>query len=107
MSKNKEEVNNTPPSKVDLNPNNEEPLSPKEEKTIAKERARPKEYSIDTFHKELTKDEKTEFNKLDDDEQKKFIIRRWILENRSADKADQHEVSLEDERLVGMSNPAA
>src|SRR6185312_17377757 len=85
-------------------------LTPKETKELkaeikadAKERGKPKEYSIDTFKRPLTKDEKEVFNDLDKDEQKKFIIKRWALENNQLDKADMHEISLEDARLAGLS----
>lgn len=73
-----------------------------DDKADAKERSKPKEYSIDTFKRPLKDEEEKEFKKLDKDEQKKFIIRRWIEENRSLDKADMHEVSLEDEVEVGL-----
>lgn len=102
MSKNKDKTDNFPEAKVDLNPNDEEPLSKKEEIADAKERAKPKEYTIDSFHRPLTDDEEKAFKKLDKDEQKKFIIKRWVQENRAAEKADQHEVSLEDMKEAGL-----
>lgn len=73
-----------------------------DDKKDAKERGKPKEYDIDTLKRPLKKEEKEEFNKLDKKEQRKFIIRAWIAENRSLDKADMHEVSLEDEVEVGL-----
>ncbi|WP_411753326.1 hypothetical protein [Serratia sp. (in: enterobacteria)] len=75
----------------------------KENKTTAanKERRTPKRYDIDTFSKPLNKEEEKEFNKLDKDEQKKFIIKKWIAENKELDTPDMHEVSLADEAFVG------
>lgn len=73
-----------------------------DDKKDAKERGKPKEYSIDTFKRPLKKEEKEEFNKLDKGEQRKFIINRWIQENRSLDKSEMHEVSLDDEKEVGL-----
>lgn len=84
------------------------PLSPAEEKAAAKERGKPKEYSIDTFKRPLKDDkergitELSDFKKLDEVDQKKFIINRWIQENRTLDKSEMHEVSLDDEKLVGL-----
>src|ERR1044071_3197008 len=73
-----------------------------EAKEDAKERRKPKEYSVDTFKRPLTKDEKEVFNDLDKDEKRKFIIKRWVEENRQLDKKDMHEISLADEQEIGL-----
>ena len=81
------------------------PESKKETTSTAaanKERAKPKQYTKETFKTELTKDEEKEFEKLDKDEQKKFIVKRWFAENKYLDTIDQHEISLEDMQLAGL-----
>jgi|SRR6186713_1004567 len=73
-----------------------------DDKAKAKERRKPKEYSIDTLKRPLNKDEEKEFNKLSKEEQKVFIIKKWIAENRTLDKSEMHEVSLDDEKEAGL-----
>jgi hypothetical protein len=78
----------------------------KQDKESAKERGKPKEYTLDTLKRPLDEDRDKEtikqFKKMDDDEQKKFIIRKWVEENAHLDKSEQHEISLEDERFAGL-----
>jgi hypothetical protein len=61
-----------------------------------------KRYDVDTLKRPLNDDEEKLFKGMDKDEKKKFIIQRWIQENRTLDKKDMHEVSLEEEKLVGL-----
>jgi hypothetical protein len=70
--------------------------------TERQKKIKPKEYTVETFKHPLTKDEKKEFDDLDEDEQKKFIITRWTAENRTLDTKDMHEISLEDQQFVGL-----
>jgi hypothetical protein len=70
--------------------------------TTSKKTIKVKEYKLDTLKTPLTKEEHDAFNKLDEEGQKKFIITKWVQENRSLDTPDQHEVSLEDERFAGL-----
>ena len=61
-----------------------------------------KRYDIDTLKRPLNDDEEKEFKKLEKEDQKKFIIRQWVQENRTLDKKDMHEISLEEEKLIGL-----
>lgn len=56
----------------------------------------------DTKRLNFTKEEQKELDGLKKEEAEKFIIRKKVAENRYLDKADQHEISHEDEVLAGL-----
>ena len=49
---------------------------------------------------------KEEFDKLSEEDKKKFVIKAKVAENQTLDKKDMHEVSREDLILAGLMNPA-
>lgn len=63
-----------------------------------------KRYELDTLKRPVPKEEEEVFNEMDKDQKKKYMINQWIQENRTLDKKDMHEVSLEEEKLVGLQS---
>lgn len=55
--------------------------------------------------KDARKEAESNFDKLSEEEKKKFVIRKRIEENRWLQKNEQHEVSLEDEQLINAAGP--
>lgn len=62
-----------------------------------------KRYDLDTLKRPLNDDEEKLFKSLEKEDQKKFIIRKWVEENRTLDKVDMHEISREEEKLIGLA----
>lgn len=56
----------------------------------------------DTKRLNFTKEEQKELDGLNKEESEKFIIKKKIAENRFLDKAQQHEISHEDEVKAGL-----
>jgi hypothetical protein len=50
---------------------------------------------------------KDEFDKLSEDDKKKFVIKAKVAENQTLDKKDMHEISRDDMIFAGLMNPPA
>ena|SRR4029079_13598961 len=61
-----------------------------------------KRYDLDTLKRNVPDEEKERFKKMDETEQRRYIINQWVQENRTLDKKDMHEISLEEEKFIGL-----
>jgi hypothetical protein len=59
----------------------------------------------DTKNLKLTKEEEKQLGSLKGEEKEKWIIHKKMEENRWRQKFEMHEVSLEDEQLIGAAGP--
>lgn len=64
-----------------------------------------KQNPLESKDENIAKQRKEEFDKLNADEKKKYVIKAKLLENQHLDKAEQHELSREDLVFAGLMNP--
>lgn len=61
-----------------------------------------KQNPLESKDEKIAKQRKEEFDKLNEEEKKKYVIKAKVLENQHLDKAEQHELSREDMVFAGL-----